>query len=374
MKPTRRLAGAIAAIVTAGLLAGGGILATSANASATFIGPLKHIKIIASTMPQNGDINPYGVAVVPRSTGRLYQGNVLVSNFNNSGNVQGTGTTIVQVTPHGGMSLFAQITDPACPGGVGLTTALVALRGGWVIVGSLPTQNGNISGPGCLIVLDQFGHVQETITGHGIDGPWDMTALDGGGISELFVTNVLGGILGPANPNGGTVVRLVITSGPGEAPEVVKSTQIGSGFSARTDPAALVIGPTGVGLGPDGTLYVADTANSRIAAIPHAVTRFKDDGTGSTVSEGNALNFPLGLAIAPNGHILTVNGGDGNMVETTPGGTQVATVTVDNNQGGAGNLFGLAVKPGADAVYFVDDFGGGPNNNPPAQNNLQILF
>jgi len=349
MKPTRRSAAIIATVTAAaGLLAGSGVLATSANASGTFIGGLKHTKIVASTIPQNGDVNPYGVAVVPRSTGNLQQGDVLVSNFNNSDNVQGTGTTIVQVKPHGGASLFATVSDSSCPGA--------------------------ISGPGCLIVLDQFGQVRKTITGHGIDGPWDMTALDGGGISELFVTNVLGGILGPANPNGGTVQRLVITSGPGEAPEVVKSTQIGSGFSARTDPAALVIGPTGVGLGPDGTLYVADTANSRIAAIPHAVTRFKDDGTGSTVSEGNALNFPLGLAIAPNGHILTVNGGDGNMVETRPDGMQVATVTVDNNQGGGGNLFGLAVKPGADAVYFVDDFGGGPNNIPPAQNNLQILF
>ena len=375
MKPTRRSATIIATVTAAaGLLAGSGVLATSASASDTFIGGLKHTKIVASTIPQNGDVNPYGVAVVPRSTGNLQQGDVLVSNFNNSDNVQGTGTTIVQVKPHGGASLFATVSDSSCPGGVGLTTALVALRSGWVIVGSLPTQNGNISGPGCLIVLDQFGHVQETITGHGIDGPWDMTALDGGGISELFVTNVLGGILGPANPNGGTVQRLVITSGPGEAPEVVKSTQIGSGFSARTDPAALVIGPTGVGLGPDGTLYVADTLNNRIAAIPHAVTRFKDDGTGSDVSVGSALNGPLGLAIAPNGHILTVNGGDGNMVETRPDGMQVATVTVDNNQGGGGNLFGLAVKPGADAVYFVDDFGGGPNNIPPAQNNLQILF
>jgi len=375
MKPTRRTATIIATVTAAaGLLAGSGVMATSANASDTFIGGLTHTKIVASTIPPNGDVNPYGVAVVPRSTGNLQRGDVLVSNFNDQTNTQGTGTSIVQVDPNGGASLFASVTDSSCPGGVGLTTALVALRSGWVIVGSLPTQNGNISGPGCLIVLDQFGQVRKTITGHGIDGPWDMTALDGGGISELFVTNVLGGILGPANPNGGTVQRLVITSGPGEAPEVVKSTQIGSGFSARTDPAALVIGPTGVGLGPDGTLYVADTANSRIAAIPHAVTRFKDDGTGSTVSEGNALNFPLGLAIAPNGHILTVNGGDGNMVETRPDGMQVATVTVDNNQGGGGNLFGLAVKPGADAVYFVDDFGGGPNNIPPAQNNLQILF
>jgi len=35
----------------------------------------------------------------------------------------------------------------------------------------------------------------------------------------------------------------------------------------------------------------------------------------------------------------------------------VQVKTIDTNAGGAGNLFGLAVKPGADAVYFVDDFG-----------------
>jgi len=304
---------------------------------------------------------------VPRSTGRLHKGDVLVSNFNDKTNTQGTGTTIVQVGPRGGMSLFAGIKDSRCPGGVGLTTALVALRNGWVIVGSLPTKNGKISGPGCLIVLDQFGRVRNTITGHGIDGPWDMTALDGGNISELFVTNVLGGILGHhLTPNGGTVERLVITSGR-NTPRVLASKQIGSGFPARTDPAALVVGPTGVGLGLRGTLYVASTADSRIAAIPNAVTRHKDDGRGSTVSKGKALNAPLGLAIAPNGNILTVNGGDGNMVETTPRGSQIAVKTVDHNMGGGGNLFGLAVKPGADAVYFVDDFGGpsatGQTNN-----------
>jgi hypothetical protein len=367
MKPTRRSAAVITTIAAtaAGLLAASGVLATSANASTTFISPQQHTKVIASTVPANGDVNPYGVAVVPRSTGDLYRGNVLVSNFNDKANVQGTGTTIVQVSPKGKATLFAQITDNACPGGVGLTTALVALRGGWVVVGSLPTKNGAISGPGCLIVLDQWGHVRETIAGSGIDGPWDMTALDHGGITELFVTNVLGGILGHHNPNGGTVQRLVITSAPYQTPRVLASTTIGSGFPARTDANALVIGPTGVGLGQNGTLYVADTRSSRIAAIPDAVFRRGDDGPGFTVSKGAALKGELGLAIAPNGDILTVNGADGNMVETTPGGAQVATVTVDTNSGGAGNLFGLAVKPGADAVYFVDD--------ASTDNNLQLL-
>jgi hypothetical protein len=368
MKPTRRFAG-MAAIVTAtvGLLAGSAIVATAANASDTFIGPLNHTKVIASTVPANGDVNPYGVFVVPRSTGRLYRGDVLVSNFNDKANVQGTGTTIVEVSPHGQVSLFAGIKDTACPGGVGLTTALVVLRSGWVVVGSLPTVNGAISGPGCLIVLDQWGNVRKTITGHGIDGPWDMTAFDGGNVSVLFVTNVLGGILGKhPSANGGTVQRLVISSKPYQTPRVLSGTEIGSGFSARTDPAALVLGPTGDGLSRNGTLYVADTLNNRIAAIPNALFRHGNDGRGFTVSKGGHLNAPLGLVIAPNGHILTVNGGDGNIVETTPGGKQAAWKTIDNNMGGAGDLFGLAVKPGADAVYFVDDFG--------SDNNLQLFF
>jgi len=369
MRPTRRSAAAFAAIAaaTAALLAASGVIATAANASAAFIGPLNHTKVIASTTPKNGDINPYGVAVVPDSTGRLQAGDVLVSNFNDSKNVQGTGTTIVEVSPHGKATLFAGIKDAACPGGVGLTTALVVLRSGWVIVGSLPTKNGSISGPGCLIVLDQFGNVKKTITGHGIDGPWDMTALDRGGVTELFVTNVLGGILGPKKTaDGGTVQRLVITSRPYQTPRVLASTTIGSGFPARTDPNALVIGPTGVGLDGNGTLYVADTLNSRIAGIPNAAFRRGNDGTGHTVTKGGFLNGQLGLAIAPNGDILTVNGGDGNMVETTPGGTQLVKKTIDKNAGGAGNLFGLAVKPGADAVYFVDDF--------MNDNNLQLFF
>ena len=369
MKPTRRPAALTATIAAAaaGLLAASGALAPAANASAaTFIGSLRNITVVGSTVPSNGDVNPYGVAVVPHSTGNLHRGDVLVSNFNDQANFQGTGTTIMQVSPKGGATQFAQVSDPACPGGVGLTTALVALRGGWVIVGSLPTSGGAISGPGCLIVLDQWGHVRSTITGHGIDGPWDMTALDHGNVAELFVTNVLGGILGDhPSANGGTVQRLIITSGPYRTPRLLDSTTIGSGFAARTDQNALVIGPTGDGLGRDGTLYVADTLNNRIAAIPDATTRHGADGDGRTVSQGAALNGELGLAVAPNGDILTVNGGDGNMVETTPHGAQVAVVTVDGNAGGGGNLFGLAVKPHADAVYFVDDFG--------SDNNLQLL-
>jgi hypothetical protein len=139
-------------------------------------------------------------------------------------------------------------------------------------------------------------------------------------------------------------------------PRITSEKVIGSGFPERTDPAALVIGPTGVGLGFDGTLYVADSVANRVAAIPNAIFR-QSASRGITVSRGGALNDPLGLTLAPNGHILTANGNDGFIVETSPFGAQVAAKLVDNTGSppGAGTLFGLAVAPGGGGVYFVDD-------------------
>ena len=335
-----------------------------ASAASSFLGSLSTVSLPgSSTVPANGDINPYGVAVVPRSIGRLVKGDILVSNFNAKSNLQGTGTTIVELAPTGALHLFATITPAAvagrCPGGVGLSTALVALSSGWVIVGSLPTKDGTAAtaSAGCLIVLNASGHVVETFRGGPINGPWDMTALDGGSVARLFVTNVLNGTVKGKGKvvHGGTVVRLVIKTTGVNVPTVISETVIGSGFGERTDPAALVIGPTGLGLGANGTLYVADTLNSRIAAIASAVSRASSAGMGSIVTSGHALNAPLGLAIAPSGDILTVNGGDGNIVETTPGGTQVATKTLDGAGGGGGLLFGLAIRPGGNGVWFVDD-------------------
>ncbi len=365
MKPTRRYAAALAAVVTttAGLLAGTGLAAGSASAQGygAFVGPLSHVSKIASTVPADGDVNPYGVAVIPRSTGDLFQGNILVSNFNDKGNVQGTGTTIVEVTPSGKTSVFAKISRnlPSCPGGVGLTTALTALESGWVIVGSLPTRGGSISGAGCLIVLDRWGHVRETFTGQGINGPWDMTADDLGNQAILFVTNVLGGTVAAHGHTvyGGTVIRLNVAIPSSGLPHLWYSNKIGVGLPERLNSSALVIGPTGLGLGADGTLYIADTLDSRITAIPDALNQADDPGDGFTVSAHGQLNGELGLVIAPNGDILTVNGGNGNLVEVTPSGAQIAIRRLDSSgrPPGAGALFGLAVVPNQDAVYFVDD-------------------
>jgi hypothetical protein len=327
-----------------------------------FIGQFSTISSVGSTVPANGDLNPYGIVTVPRSIGTLVQGNILVSNFNNAENLQGTGTTIVQITPAGSLSLFAQI-DPlklpgACPGGVGLTTALAVLPSGYVVVGSLPTSDGTAATAqaGCLIVLDKNGNAVETISGAPINGPWDMTSVNEGSDATLFVTNVLNGTVasGETPTNGGTVVRIRLhVGGKHRPPAVTEMDTIANGFPERTDPAALVVGPTGVALGNEGTLYIADTQGNRIAAVPDARYRQAPlEGGGTTVALGGYLNNPLGLAIVPNGDILTANGNDGNIVETTPVGAEFQPLDTGAGEGG---LFGLAVAPYRQGVYFVDD-------------------
>jgi hypothetical protein len=358
-KRAATLLSATAAAAVAGILP-----AAASTGGGSFVGPLNTVAQVAHTVPANGDVNPYGVAIVPESRGKLTEGDVLVSNFNNAtpapGGQQGRGTTLVEISPSGHQRLFAQIPANSVPGGVGLTTALVVLRSGWVIVGSLPTADGTSATmkPGELFVLDASGHVRKVITGHGINGPWDATALDFGSAADLFVTNVLTGITNgsPSATTNGDVVRLTLTFGGG-TPHLVASTVIANGISVKTDPNALIIGPTGDALGPDGSLFVADTVNSRIARIPDAVFRSSpfNAGTAGTVFAGTPLNGPLGLVRAPNGDLLTVNAGDNNLVELTRSGKVVAVKNLDTKDAPGGALFGLAATAHPRAVYFVND-------------------
>ena len=346
---------------------GAGLAGSAAAAARPFIAGFAHTSLIASAMPSSGpakgDVNPYGVAVVPSTRGTLTRGDVLVANFNDAANAQGTGSSIMEIAPSGARRVFAVVRPHGAPV-TGLTTALVALRNGDVIVGNLPAPGGKASRmtAGALTVLNATGHVIGRIAGSAVNGPWDMTAVDHGRSATLFVTNVLNGTVAARGHvvSGGTVVRIGLSFDATGGVSVRSHAVIASGFAEHTDPNALVVGPTGVGLGRGGVLYVADSNGNRIAAVPGALTRTTPvTGGGRTVSAGHALNDPLGLLIAPNGDVVTANGGNGRIVETSPAGRQVATRTLMAN--GAGDLFGLALAP--HGMYFVNDAGSGPLAN-----------
>lgn len=306
------------------------------------------------TTPPNGDLNPYGVAFVPKHFapgGLLHPGDIIVSNFNDSTNVQGTGTTIISVSPEGQFSVFFSGTSP-----LGLTTALGVLSAGFVLVGDVPTDSNGVAQQGALLVIDRFGNVVETLTDSKLlDGPWDLAIHDESDKAQVFVTNVLSG----------TVTRIDFRIPEGGIPIIVRETQIASGYLIRTDPAALVVGPTGLAFDADkDILYVASTGDNEIFSITKARKRTTDAGKGNLVYQDDThLHGPLGLVLAPNGDLIASNGDAQNpdpaqqneIVEFTATGQFVAEVPVD--LGGAGAAFGIALAAHRDHILFaaVDD-------------------
>ncbi|MEK8069184.1 hypothetical protein AACG53_40045, partial [Burkholderia contaminans] len=121
---------------------------------------------------------------------------------------------------------------------LGLTTALVVLRSGFVLVGNVPAPDGKtVVPPGSLLVIGPQGHLVTQLSSAALlDGPWDMTVIDRGQRVTAFVSNVLNG----------TVSRIELAIGDNGATMLPGSRVIASGYVNRTDPSALVVGPTGL--------------------------------------------------------------------------------------------------------------------------------
>lgn len=313
--------------------------------------------IISSTVPANGDLNPYGVAIVPAgfpSGGKIAPGDVVVSNFNDKKNAQGTGTTIVQLTPNGLVAPAGKAATFFRGSGLGLTTALGVLRRGFVLVGSVPTSGGVIEKPGSLLFLDRNGkEIAPSPYTNRLNGPWDLTIDDEGDHALVFVSNV----------NNGTVTRLKLAvSSTGVT--VTNATVIASGYPVMLNAAALILGPTGLAYdAATDTLYVASTADNLIFAVAQAGSRTGSSGRGKIAFRDDHLRGPLALVFASNGDLLTANGDAVNpdpaqpseIVEFTKAGKFVTEFNVDAAQGGA---FGLAVgeiSPDTVRLVWIDD-------------------
>jgi sugar lactone lactonase YvrE len=279
-------------------------------------------------------------------TGVLNPGDLLVSNFNNSKNVQGTGTTIVRITPDGQQSVFFQGKD------LGLTTALNVLKSGFVVVGNLPTDVNGVPQQGSLLILDANGKVVTTLTDSALlNGPWDMAINDQGDFVQLFVANVLSG----------TVTRINLSIPDGGTPQVISETQIASGYAHSLVQPELVVGPTGLAFdAKTDTLYVASTADNAIFAVRRAAVTQRDHGTGRVIfNDPNELRGPIGLLLAPNGDLIISNGDGVNpdpnhaneLLEITPQGKFVAQFQLDT--GAPGAAFGIAVTSDNGVIRFA---------------------
>jgi hypothetical protein len=342
----------------------------------SFLETIRRHKTLASTVADNGDLNPYAIIVAPASAGKIQKGDVLVDNFNRVSNLQGTGTTIVDYNPvTKKMTLIAELPPhlPQSPGGVGLTTAMTMLQSGWIIVGSTPSTDGTTrtKGDGALLVLDANGQFVASWTGTNINGPWgNIASIDNGTTATLFVSMAGFDVPGPSvrdaktgypvTVNKATVLRIDLSIPDGKPPVITSQTVIGDGFSERASKDSFLVGPTGLALGPDNTLFVSDGVGNQIVAIPDAVTRTTSAGTGRLVTKDGLLRRPLALVIAPNGHLLVCNALNGQVVEVdTVTGKQLCAQWVDADQAqsppGNGDLFGIALTPDGKGFYYVED-------------------
>jgi hypothetical protein len=323
------------------------------NQPAVFLPTTTTTATQVSTVPANGDVNPYGVAFVPTgfpTGGLLSPGDILVSNFNAVSNLQGTGTTIVKITPAGQQSLFFQGT------GLGLSTALVVLRKGFVIVGNLPAPDGTFATAtaGGLLILDKNGNLVTTLADNTtLDGPWDMTAVGTGAEVTAFVSCALSGKI--------TRVDMLF-----DDTSLVSHTEtiIADGYTHNADPVAFVVAPTGLVYEHLGdVLYVASTGDNAVYRLDDVSTAMAVQSKGSLVYADNAhLHGPLGMVRASNGHLLVSNNDTVNsdttqpseIVEFTTEGQFIAQLSVDPAQGGS---FGMDIRRVGDTATFaaVDD-------------------
>jgi hypothetical protein len=311
---------------------------------------LDDMKTIGSAVdPINGDQNPYGLDVAKIDAGKLKRGDLVVCNFNNSANVQGTGTTIVALHPRVG-STPLHITQNASLNGC----TEVALGSTDDIWASAFSANDNpIVGPD--------GTLFTTLAGGPWHGPFGQTfAPHAGpfGVAAFYESNA----------GDGSIVRINITAGGAFTFDV-----IATGFPVNHGVPGSILGPSGLQYDcKHDRLFIVDGTNNALYSFRHVSTIPAGSITvsGTTFSGpfrkraklifmGPPLNGPISSALFFNGHLALGNTGDPTgknlMVEITPHGKVLDVKNVDTGAGAA--IFGMvATGEGHDTkLYFNDD-------------------
>lgn len=305
---------------------------------------------IGSTMVK-GEQNPYGLDVAKESADPIVAGDLVICNFNNSHNVQGTGSTIVALHPKVGSKPLLIAQDPSLVGCDAL--ALGPTDVSWAAAFSA-NDNPLVSPAGTVLTTLTFG-------------PWR------GPFGEAFSPNP--GPFGKAafyvtNAGDGSIVRVNILSAGSFSYDV-----IATGFALNGGAPGSILGPSGLQYdSKNDALYIVDGADNSLTLLRHVSTIppggiFARNGSfggpfrnrARRVFSGSPLNGPISSALLPNGHIVLGNTLDQNgrniMVEISPGRAKVvATKNVDT--GPAGALFGMVATGTSDddvQLFYNDD-------------------
>ncbi len=267
-----------------------------------------------------------------------------------------------KITPHGVISTIAGSGYAGPPGEDRLDTpaGLDVDRSGTVYIAD--TLNHRIR----RVLPDGTG---TTVAGNGIGGYggdggpatqaslWEPSAVALGLDGSLTIADTRNNRIRRVLPDG-TIVRIAGKGGAGYAGDGGPATQAG------------IYNPYGVALGPDGSVYIADSGNNRIRLISPQGTistiagtgEFGDGGDGGPAIEA-LLKQPNGVAVAPDGSIYIADLFNHRIRRVSPDG-RIATVTGIGVPGFGGDRgpaelaaldFPTAVALGPDGAVYITD-------------------
>jgi hypothetical protein len=316
----------------------------------------KQVVIGTLVDPKNGAGNPYGLTVVPFTSGKLTAGDLLVCNFNAKSGVQGTGTSIVAIHPKPGAKPIHVSADKTLLG----CNAIAIGNDDYIWAASMVANDNP--------VLDTSGNLFQNIKGKPFNQPWGQVFAQPKNAPPAYYAT---------NAGNGSIVR--INLGAKFTYDVIATK-----FPVNHGVPGTALAPSGLAYDASvDTLYFANGKNNTIVAFEN-VSKIKAGGivagkggtafTGASaksariVFSGKPLNGPISTALLPNHNLIVGNtldpDGTNLMLEITPNGKLLATRNVD--KGPAGALFGIVATGTTDAttkIYFNDD----------NDNNLQVL-
>lgn len=223
------------------------------------------------------------------------------------------------------------------------------------------------SGNGAIRVIETNGQVRTVISG--LESPTDLVVAPDG---SLYVSETMNHRILKVLVDG----TMTVLAGGGY--ELVEGSPQGA-YADGVREKAQFNEPTGLALGSDGTLYVADTGNQRIRAITPEGTVTTIAGSGKDLLAGTPyirggyqngaaekalFNFPSGIAIGSDGAIYVADTYNHRIRVISPNG-QVETFAGNGHHGKQNGFLRQAEFDGPTGIYvsqsgnllIVDQFG-----------------